>query len=293
MDNLLKFLIHKLRTFDGQRGSAEKLLTAMNEQCFVDYKREKGKKLISQSVQHSIMQANEQKLFRKVYFRFLLLRIRSKISFMALQKRMTILELFATTIYNNYRQYERLGILAHKQSDSITKKEEEVFKKLVSGNLKAFFREMIELHNSYKRNKMLTRKLSVMKLMEDEEQCVEDITYKKNGIVRTKRIDLQETNEFMNQIQQVTNKNKCFDIFNNIRRGTSLSKQNNKKFIKTKFERNFKEIIIRKIKLIIGLKVMSGITFVRAIMKKIDLQKELFIMDIEEGLEVYIPTELS
>ena len=47
MDIILKFLIHKLRTFDGQRGSAENLLKAMNEQTFSDYKRQKKKVLIS------------------------------------------------------------------------------------------------------------------------------------------------------------------------------------------------------------------------------------------------------
>ena len=39
--------------------------------------------MISKSVQHSIMQTNEQLLFRKVYYRYLILRIRGKISFMA------------------------------------------------------------------------------------------------------------------------------------------------------------------------------------------------------------------
>ena len=50
MDALLKFLIHKLRTIDGCRGSAEKIIETLQAQCETEYKRAKGKNHISASV---------------------------------------------------------------------------------------------------------------------------------------------------------------------------------------------------------------------------------------------------
>ena len=44
----------------------------------------------------------EQTVFRKVYFKYLIMRVRAKISFMAMYKRMTVLELFVKTIKKCY-----------------------------------------------------------------------------------------------------------------------------------------------------------------------------------------------
>ena len=52
-------------------------------------------------------------------------------------------------------------------------------------------------------------------------------------------------------------------------------------------------MIFRKINLVINMKAISGVIFLRALLKKIDLARDLFIMDIEEGQEVFIPKDLS
>ena len=54
----------------------------------------KKKKFFSASTESSIRLRNEHHLFRKVYKKYLILRIRHKISFIAFEKRMTIMELF-------------------------------------------------------------------------------------------------------------------------------------------------------------------------------------------------------
>lgn len=50
---------------------------------------------------------NEQTVFRKVYIKYLIIRVRIKISFIALEKRMTVLELFAMTIMKTYKHLTR------------------------------------------------------------------------------------------------------------------------------------------------------------------------------------------
>ena len=51
-----------------------------------------------------ISRVNQHKLYRKVYLKYLIMRVRAKISFIALEKRMTVLELFINTIYSTYRE---------------------------------------------------------------------------------------------------------------------------------------------------------------------------------------------
>ena len=43
----------------------------------------------------------------------------------------------------------------------------------------------------------------------------------------------------------------------------------------------------------INLKALKGIIMLNAMLKKIQLQKELFVLDIEDGNEIYIPSSLT
>ena len=56
----------------------------MNKVSQKEYKNHNKKQHISEFMMLKIKQTNEQKLFRKVYLKFLILRVRAKISFMAL-----------------------------------------------------------------------------------------------------------------------------------------------------------------------------------------------------------------
>ena len=103
MNKFLFFLIFNLRTVDGQRGSANSLLEAMNEAKIAKYKRDNQRQVISNTVQTQIEAENEHTLFRKVYLKYLIMRVRSKISYTALVKRKTILELFIQAITRTQR----------------------------------------------------------------------------------------------------------------------------------------------------------------------------------------------
>ena len=47
---------------------------------------------------------NEHMVFKKVYLKYLILKIRAKISYIAFVKKMTIVELFASTILKCYNE---------------------------------------------------------------------------------------------------------------------------------------------------------------------------------------------
>ena len=87
-----------MRTLDGKKNTANIVLKTLNKQSFKEYMFNKKKKFISESVRYNIEQKNEHVIFGKVHLKYLLIKIRQKISFIAFEKRMTVTELFCNTI---------------------------------------------------------------------------------------------------------------------------------------------------------------------------------------------------
>lgn len=83
ISRFLKFLIWNIRTLDGKRGSADKVLAALNEQSFQEYREQNNRVYIDDQTKLHMMEQNENKVFRKIYFKFLILKVRAKISYMA------------------------------------------------------------------------------------------------------------------------------------------------------------------------------------------------------------------
>ena len=98
MNCFLKFMIYSLRTIDGMRGTAEGILKSLNRQSEREYRTSHKKTYISECMMLSIKTTNEHRVFRKVYLKYLIMRVRAKIGFMALVKRITIAELFLKAI---------------------------------------------------------------------------------------------------------------------------------------------------------------------------------------------------
>ena len=69
-------------------------------------------------MKYNIKATNEHKVFSKVYFKYLMLKVRSKISYLAFAKRMTVPELFYSTILNCYEHLMDVGAIP-----KLTKKE--------------------------------------------------------------------------------------------------------------------------------------------------------------------------
>ena len=102
LNKFLKLIIHSMRTIDGVKDTANKILESLNKQAGKEYLLTNRRKKMSEQVRQEISKRNEHTIFRKVYLKYLLLRIRAKISFIAFEKRMTITELFFVTILSTF-----------------------------------------------------------------------------------------------------------------------------------------------------------------------------------------------
>ena len=62
--------------------------------------------------------------------------------------------------------------------------------------------------------------------------------------------------------------------------------------LKFKYKVNGLKIQMVKLKMVLSIGALWGVFYVRALLKKIQLAKEIFVQDIEEGHAVFIPREL-
>jgi len=65
------------------------------------------------------------------------------------------------------------------------------------------------------------------------------------------------------------------------------------KLIRYKRERNRLLYDINKLKILLNIKAVSRSIYIKILLYKIELVKELFIVELETGLEVFIPPELA
>ena len=94
MQNFIKFILYKTQSIDGSINSAQYIIKAGEVESRKMKLKLKQKEKNAADLRH--------KLMIKANFRYNMLRIRSKISFMAFKKHMTISELFFTTILKVY-----------------------------------------------------------------------------------------------------------------------------------------------------------------------------------------------
>lgn len=66
------------------------------------------------------------------------------------------------------------------------------------------------------------------------------------------------------------------------------SKKTNQKFFKDKRLKRNIDIQINKLKLLLGMKCLKGILFIKGLLSKIEFSKKLFVISIQEGDEVNI-----
>lgn len=83
MDRLLKFLIYKMQTIDGNKGSSVKILEVLNKQRIKILRQKQKNGKISTDEKHYLTLKNEYNLYRKVMLKYKIMRIRNKISYIA------------------------------------------------------------------------------------------------------------------------------------------------------------------------------------------------------------------
>ena len=64
-------------------------------------------------------------------------------------------------------------------------------------------------------------------------------------------------------------------------------------FLHYKCEHTAKKVKHDRIVLLMAARLIGGVVFLKTLLKRIELAKELFILDLEKGDEVLIPPELS
>jgi len=94
MEKILKFLICNLKTVDGNRDSGVQLVAALNKQSITKRTTIKERILIEKQ--------NAAIVWQKVYRKYLVMKFRAKVSFMAFLNGVTITELILKAIIKTY-----------------------------------------------------------------------------------------------------------------------------------------------------------------------------------------------
>ena len=126
---------------------------------------------------------------------------------------MTLVELFARTILKSYKELRAQELLETGQApDPYT--EERDFKKLYNGESRGFFKSIIKFNNERIQDPFIS-----MRLKEIEKDSVDEfVTCKINGLVQEKKVDHAQNEARVSVLSSVFNKNKCCDIFMNIKK---------------------------------------------------------------------------
>ena len=70
-------------------------------------------------------------------------------------------------------------------------------------------------------------------------------------------------------------------------------KQSYTKILQYKYRREYLNNQCQKINLILSLNALNGLLYLKLLLKKFQMAKKLFVMDIEQGQEVFIPSDFS
>ena len=102
MNMLLRYLIHTLRSIDGIKGSGEQAIKHIYREIAHRHKKKRFQDL-DEDDQQQYWDCYSGSVYRKIYLKYQVLRLRSKISFEALKKCMTIKEIVTFAILKTYQ----------------------------------------------------------------------------------------------------------------------------------------------------------------------------------------------
>ena len=121
MDKILFYILYEMRSIDGNRDSAVKLLELKNEESRQSIRREKLREIA--------YKVNEQQLYFKALRKYKFMRIRSKISFSALKRKESIMAVFVKTIISTL-QFLKNNNIIKKPSDEALIKEQSILREI-------------------------------------------------------------------------------------------------------------------------------------------------------------------
>lgn len=137
----------------------------------------------------------------------------------------------------------------------------------------------------------------------EDNDKVERFFVKKNGVTKTVILKKHKVEALGKKIEAMTRRDRCIDLFKDIEEQVtgelSPAKLTGKvptsypDFLRYKAERTSKMAMHDRIRLLMDSRLIGGVVFLKTLLKRIELAKELFMLDLEKGDEVLIPPELS
>ena len=90
-------------------------------------------------------------------------------------------------------------------------------------------------------------------------------------------------------------KNECNDIFRDIKQHKSENYEHKdyKRFLENKISYKSRRILFNRLNLYLKLGVLTKYVYLMVLIRRIELSKELFVIDLEQGKEVFITKDLS
>ena len=92
-----------MQTIDGKKGTAKPILKAMSAE-FRKTQLQSFKKKVDKQHMQEVEKRNEIELVKATYLKYLIIKLRQKISYIAFKNKVTILELFLNAIKRSYNQ---------------------------------------------------------------------------------------------------------------------------------------------------------------------------------------------
>ena len=95
-------------------------------------------------------------------------------------------------------------------------------------------------------------------------------------------------------MRKVTNKGNCIDIFkekaieNEGKQDKCSVPTGQSKFLKYKVATKSRQIVLHRIQMFVGLNVLQKDLFLKGVLMRIELQKDIFIEEIEQGKESFL-----
>lgn len=134
------------------------------------------------------------------------------------------------------------------------------------------------------------------KKFEGQEGAAKKMEVKVNGATVTKEVNEQQNQAHQNDIMKIFNKDQCMDIFKDIgiqKKKAQFHLQSHQKFIRYKYNKIMRKMNLDKLNALMKLKMVRGMPYITAMKLKIQLARDLLILEIEQGNQVYIPYYLS
>lgn len=244
--------------------------------------------------------------------KYKIMKVRAKISFIAFQKQQTIPELLLNRIFKSFcriatMRSEELGDDADVRT--IRQVNNVAFRQITSGAVGNIFHKVMELHaedlkgldrRTYERIKYIGLVERSQKNFQKELVEVKD----KFGILKIKEVDKYGTGK-VSQLRSLFQPARAKDMFTNVSLNsrcqeaytgaTQMENQEDAYHHHLRFNQKMDTLLqlYNNMKIIVNLRAVSHVLLVKVCLAKIKVARQMFIIEVEQGNETYIPHELS